>query len=222
MRPYRGRRERFDIVDPLLEPFWSGDRVLAHVSRPGAIGAPDIRLVDRDGADLAPGLAGLCRALDDSILADDAVVDGIVSRQVLLSGIGTAPVAEFKKSSMGFLLRGRSDVDVKRRDEPAIDEAPAGSETSDIGFVAVDLLRVDGSDLLDVPLLERKRLLESVVAESQLVRVSAHVRPPIEGWLATWKSLGLRGGMLKAANSRYEPGGLSVEWSFVGSVRRSR
>jgi hypothetical protein len=223
MRPYRGRRERFDILDPVLEPFWSGDRVLAHVVRPGASAEPTVRLIDREGTDLAPGLAGLCRVLGESVRAEDAIVDGIISRQVFLSGIGTAPVAEFKKSQMGFLLRGRSDVDVKRRDEPIVVEAPAdgqGDERS--GLVAVDLLRVDGSDLLDVPLLERKRLLESVVTESQLIRVSAHVRPPIEGWLATWKSLGLRGGMLKAANSRYEPDTLTIEWSFVQSVRRSR
>jgi len=32
-----------------------------------------------------------------------------------------------------------------------------------VAFVAVDLLAVDGSRLLDVPLLERKRLLESSI-----------------------------------------------------------
>ena len=44
-------------------------------------------------------------------------------------------------------------------------------------FVATDLLWIDGQPIDDVPLLERKRLLEAVLDESYLVRVSAFVRP---------------------------------------------
>ena len=88
------------------------------------------------------------------------------------------------------------------------------------GFIAVDLLRVDGTSLLEVPLLERKRLLESVVVPGPLVRTSPHVRPPIDSWIATWKALGLRGGILKAANSRYVPGDDSVEWRLVERLGR--
>jgi bifunctional non-homologous end joining protein LigD len=90
------------------------------------------------------------------------------------------------------------------------------------GFVAVDLLRIDGSSLLDVPLLERKRLLESVIAPSPLLRLSPHVRPPIDPWIATWKSMGLRGGILKAANSRYHPLDDTVEWRVVERLNRRR
>ena len=232
MRPFSGR-ERVNILDPVVEPFWSGERVIAHIDLPGGGGsARAVRLIDTVGADLAPGLARLSAALSDSIRATDAIVDGVISRQVFLSGIGTAPVPEVRTSQVSLLMRGRSEVDVTRHDGPAIDvtrhdgpavepdEAPDTIEGG--GFVAVDLLRVDGTDLLDVPLLERKRLLESVVAESLLVRVSGHVRPPVETWVATWKSLGLRGGMLKAANSRYEPGEVTIEWRIVESVGRGR
>jgi ATP-dependent DNA ligase len=66
-----------------------------------------------------------------------------------------------------------------------------------------------------VPLLERKRLLESIVELGTLVRTSPILQPPIDSWVATWKSLGLRGGMLKAANSRYVPGGETTEWRIV-------
>ncbi|MEA2026893.1 MAG: hypothetical protein U9O18_09390, partial [Chloroflexota bacterium] len=83
------------------------------------------------------------------------------------------------------------------------------------GFIAVDLLRVDGASLLDVPLLERKRLLESIIDQGDLVRVSAHVRPPIDTWVGTWKAMGLRGGILKAANSRYHPSDDTIEWRIV-------
>ena len=82
-------------------------------------------------------------------------------------------------------------------------------------LMAVDLLRVDGASLLDVPLLERKRLLESVIAAGPLLRLSSHVRPPVDPWVATWKSMGLAGGILKAANSRYHPSEDTIEWRVV-------
>ena len=56
--------------------------------------------------------------------------------------------------------------------------------------MAIDLLWLDGESLLDVPLLERKRLLESVLDESELVRRGAFVRPPIETWIGSWRALG--------------------------------
>jgi hypothetical protein len=52
------------------------------------------------------------------------------------------------------------------------------------------------------------------------VRTSPHVRPPIDSWIVTWKSLGLRGGILKAANSRYLPGTETVEWRLVERLGR--
>ena len=49
----------------------------------------------------------------------------------------------------------------------------------DLAFVVIDLLRIDNQTLFDVPLLERKRLLEGVVQQSPLVRLSPWVTPPI-------------------------------------------
>jgi ATP-dependent DNA ligase len=112
------------------------------------------------------------------------------------------------------LVRSRVDLDVRARGP---DQGLAAEEE---GLVAVDLLRVDGVPLLEVPLLERKRLLESVVHPDDRILVSMHVRPPIETWVATWKSIGMRGGMLKAANSRYLPGDDSIEWRVIRDVSR--
>ena len=86
--------------------------------------------------------------------------------------------------------------------------------TSDdeVSFVATDLLWLDGTSLLDVPLLERRRLLESVLVESDVVRVGAFVRPPIESWVSSWRSMGFTGLTYKAANSRYLPGEPNPDW----------
>jgi hypothetical protein len=215
MRPYRGRRT-FDIVDPIVEPLWSGARVLAHVHVGASSDDAQVALIEILGADLAPELPSLRTALGRAVVAHDAVVDGVVTRQVGLNGIGAAAIPEVRASATGLLMRNDAQLDVVPR-------VPAGSdEDRDAldGFVAFDLLRIDGTSLLDVPLLERKRLLESVVDQDELVRVSAHVRPPIDTWIGTWKAMGLRGGILKAANSRYHPGTDSIEWRLVERVGR--
>ena len=216
MRPYRGRR-RFDIKDPIAEPLWSGARVLAHVtSTPDAEPPARVTLIEELGADVSPELPELTAAMARSLLVRDAIVDGVITRQVGLDGVGAAPIPEVRGSTTSLLMRNNVDLDVVPRGS---DGAPDSGELQD-GFVAFDLLRIDGTSLLDVPLLERKRLLESVVAQDALLRVSAHVRPPIDTWVGTWKAMGLRGGILKAANSRYRPGDDTIEWRIVERVGR--
>lgn len=216
MRPYRGRHPR-DIRTPVIEPFWSGARVIAHISLAGASEPPasgdalpgtQLHLIEELGADVAPELPGLSEALARAVTAGRCVIDGVISRQVTLTGVGASPIAEMRHRP-ALVVRSRTELDVVPRGGAA-----QPGEAVD-GFVALDLLSLDGIPLLDVPLLERKRLLESVVEPGTLVRTSPILQPPIDSWVATWKSLGLRGGMLKAANSRYVPGGETTEWRIV-------
>ena len=118
-------------------------------------------------------------------LRSDAVIDGIVTEQTVGPGV-----------SMEF------------------DEGRAGLG-KDLAFVVLDLLRVDGQTLFDVPLLERKRLLEGLIQQSPLVRLSPWVTPPIHAWLRTWRGAGFKGAIVKAANSRYVPGSTTVDWAIV-------
>jgi ATP-dependent DNA ligase len=216
MRPYRGRRPG-DIRTPIVEPFWSGTRVIAHFSQ-AAMGDPSasggtfpgtqLRLIEELGADVAPELPSLAEALVRAVTASRCVIDGVISRQVALTGVGASPIAEMRHRP-ALITRSRTELDVLPRGSAA-----QAGEVVD-GFVALDLLSLDGTLLLDVPLLERKRLLESVVEPGTLVRTSPIVQPPVDAWVATWKSVGLRGGMLKAANSRYLPGTETTEWRIV-------
>jgi DNA repair ATPase RecN len=45
-----------------------------------------------------------------------------------------------------------------------------------------------------------------VIAESDLIRIGIHVKPPVDTWLGSWRSFGFRRLAYKAANSRYLPG----------------
>src|SRR4029078_3597844 len=86
-------------------------------------------------------------------------------------------------------LRNHRAVDTVALKEEALATRSFDAE-DEVSFVATDLLWLDDTSLLDVPLLERRRPLESVIAESDVVRVGAFVRPPIDSWITSWRAIG--------------------------------
>jgi hypothetical protein len=206
-----GGRSFRDIDDPLIEPLWTGRRVLAHVAASAA------RLVDETGTD--PAEADIASAVARAVAAADAVLDGYLTTDPARTGEGIMLESGVQAPTAGqmtrqMLLGGNPDRAARARalTEPEPEPEPLGDH---LVFVAIDLVALDGQPLLDVPLLERKRLLESVVVEDDLVRIGIHVRPPIDPWVATWRSLGFRSVAYKAANSRYRPGEPNPNWATV-------
>jgi hypothetical protein len=110
-------------------------------------------------------------------------------------------------------VRARDYEQAASRLEPTVREALERGERH--AFVATDLLWLDGQSLADVPLLERRRILEGVLTESFLVRLSAFVRPSAVLTLVTWGSLGFRDLSYRAANSRYLAGREQPDWAIV-------
>jgi hypothetical protein len=205
-----GRRNAKDIRDPVIEPMWRGDRVIVTVD------GDAITVADVDGAPIADDVDQIVAELQTAVLADAVVLDGYLTRQatpapgtVYLVG-SELPTAGQMTSQM---LVGRG-LTARAMTKPEEDEAQLDKDNP-LAFVAVDLLLVDDQPLLEIPLLERKRLLESVVRESDLVRRGAYVRPPIDTWLASWRSLGFRELAYKSANGRYQPGGVNDTWAIA-------
>jgi bifunctional non-homologous end joining protein LigD len=79
-------------------------------------------------------------------------------------------------------------------------------------FVAVDLVELDGQSLRDVPLQERRRLLESVVEEGTQVRLSPVVKHPLRSWLTGWRANGFTHYLAKHQNAPYRPGERNEDW----------
>jgi bifunctional non-homologous end joining protein LigD len=83
-----------------------------------------------------------------------------------------------------------------------------------------DLLELDGEPLLDQPLAERRRRLESVLDRSAAaVRLSEAFRDG-EALLAAAKAQRLEGIVAKRARSRYQPGKRSRDWVKVKTHER--
>jgi hypothetical protein len=205
-----GRRNARDISDPLIEPLWLGDRVLV------ASDGDQVGIFDVAGNPITADVDMILPQLSDSILAADAVLDGYLTRQAT-PAVGTVylvgseiPTAAQMTSQM-LVGRGLNSRAVSKAEEDVNKEL----RENPLAFVAVDLIVLDGQPLLDIPLLERKRLLESVVREAELVRRGAYIRPPVDTWLASWRTVGFRELAYKSANGRYLPGEINDSWAIA-------
>ncbi len=224
LRPeYPGRRSASALADPIIEPDWAGLRVVAAVE--GST-AGFYRYGDRIDVP-----APLEQALAEAFLAVDGVVEGHLTKQAFDTGVGVYPVHQSVPRTMFSLPRlGRRDkrdpylvgrqhqADEEARAQPLL-EALAGGE--DHAFVATDLLWLDGQSLLGLPLAERKRQLEAVLAQSRLVRVTPFARPAGSRMAGTWAALGFRHIFWRAANSRYTPGLENPDWVVVAAPQAS-
>jgi bifunctional non-homologous end joining protein LigD len=79
-------------------------------------------------------------------------------------------------------------------------------------FQAFDLLHLDGRSLLDVPLEQRKRLLELVIRPTSRVQVAPAIETEGIAFFEAAKAQGLEGVVAKHRRSRYEPGRRTSTW----------
>ena len=201
MRFGRGSRA---VPDPLVEPSWGGVRVIARVE-PGRT-----RFADEDGVDCTAEFAAVADAVSAATRADSLILDGFLTVEptqsaegMEITGIETPSAGQMMTQMLVGTRRSRQPESGRRLDP----DRP-------IAFVAVDLLRIDGTSLLDVPLLERKRLLDGALDPGPLVRITPFVRLPIGTFVVTWRGLGFGALAYKAANSRYIPDGRNDDWSI--------
>ena len=215
--PY-GRGRARNIRNGIWEPLWGGRRALVHVF------GSEVRIRDEVG-DHLDGYELLRAAVVGAVTTAELVLDGYLMPAPLRSteGIDSVPGMDSIPSAVEMgrqLLVGgggnarREALDADRSRQVAV---PSESPTA---FVAVDLLWLDGQPLIDVPLAERKRLLEAVVVDGEFVRKTVSVRGPVEAWYGQWLAQGFREVVVKGANSRYTPGVPHPEWATALIPRR--
>jgi len=214
-----GHERPWKIADPLCEPLWGGRRVLVEV----AGGNVDIR--GTDGADVE-GYDDLRAAIADAAFADELLMDGALLPAPLRDTEGARvrvgmDAVKTPTERVKHVFIGESPLTGKRQALAVADEARLpGPGDEPAAFVATDLLWIDGQSLLDIPLLERKRVLESALDERELVRRTMVVRPPVEMWFAQWRALGFEEVTFKGANGRYLPGAVAPDWTVIVMPRR--
>ncbi len=212
------------VPNPIVEPLWTGVRVLAALDRSGATGDAATVIADETGVPVVDQW-DIEAALAKAAMAETLIVDGYLTKQVAHDGSGTytgveaqIPTGTLLVQSMVGVRRNRAAERTEQVERER--EAKAIAATDVVALVATDILWLDDEPLFDVPLLERKRLLESALDETDMIRRGQYVRPPIETWVGSWRALGFSGVTFKAANGRYHPGTTAEDWATAPMPRR--
>src|SRR5262249_55057003 len=82
-------------------------------------------------------------------------------------------------------------------------------------YYVFDLLALDGVDLRDLPLVERKKKLGKLVAGLSMVRLSEHIEEKGIAFFRATQAKGLEGMIAKDGKSRYQSGARSRDWLKV-------
>ncbi|HEX2030814.1 MAG TPA: non-homologous end-joining DNA ligase [Actinomycetota bacterium] len=182
----------FDDPGWRFEPKLDGIRTLAYLRTDGT------RLVSRTGRDHTfryPELGNLARFVN----ALQAVIDGEI-------------VAPDETGRPSFeRLQQRMNLSAPRDIERARGKVP-------IWLFAFDLLWLDGRELVDEPLEERRRLLEQVATETGPMRLVAAVDEHGTAFFEKAKELGFEGVVAKRLGSTYQPGRRTKDWRKIKAV----
>ena len=153
----------------------------------------------------------MIQALSSAVRTRSAVLDGWLTKEAVRTGGELLSTVELPTASLiiqktffGIRRDRQAEAESERR---RLIEAQTFREEEVVAFVTTDLLWLDGESVLDVPLLERKRLLNGIIEESELVRLGAFVRPPVATWITSWRRLGFAELSYRACKQPLSPRG---------------
>lgn len=87
-----------------------------------------------------------------------------------------------------------------------------------ICYEVFDLLWYDGYDLTGLPLIERKKILQSILPENDYIKYCDHVLERGKEMYALSEKMGIEGIIAKKINSTYTPGVRSKNWLKLKNV----
>ena len=143
------------------------------------IRAGRVKLFTRSGLDWTAKFGKSLAAAFAELIVQDAIIDG----EVVVEGAGGAP------------------------DFSALQDALATGRTDRLTFYAFDLLFLDGLDLRQMPLIERKAALQTLIeGAATVLRFSAHFEEDGERLLRHVSQLGLEDVVSKLRDAPYRSG----------------
>jgi bifunctional non-homologous end joining protein LigD len=91
---------------------------------------------------------------------------------------------------------------------------------ADLRYCIFDLMAVDGEDMRELPLTERKKRLREILPNDRLLSFSDHRWAHGKRYFKEAERRGLEGIMAKRAESRYRSGARSTDWLKIKTVKR--
>ncbi len=172
----------FNSDEWIFEIKWDGIRAISYANK-------ELSIRSRNQKELIDNFPEL---IELKGLTRDAVLDGEII--VLKEG-----KPDFQTVIQRMQNTRSSDIEYLAAKLPAI-------------YVIFDILKKDGKALVDVPLIERKRILKESVKEGKFVVLSLFVEGTGEAYYWAAIEKGLEGIMAKKKQSSYEEGKRSNDW----------
>jgi DNA ligase D-like protein (predicted ligase)/DNA ligase D-like protein (predicted 3'-phosphoesterase) len=172
----------FNSKDWIFEVKWDGIRAISYVN-------DELNIRTRNNKELRynfPELEELKNLTRGAVLDGEIIViqEGLTDFQIVI-----------ERSKLTSIR----DIERMGREFPAT-------------YVVFDLLEKDGTPLIDLPLMERKKLLSEVLKEGKHVVLSVFVEEEGEFYYQEALKKGVEGVMAKRKGSRYTPGVRSENW----------
>jgi len=181
--------EPFNSKDWIFEVKWDGIRAISYIDD------DKISVKSRNNKDLKDNFPELEELKD---LMRQAVLDGEI-----------VVMKEGKADFQALLERSRSnsvrDIEHMARKSPAT-------------YVIFDILEKNGKPLIDLPLMERKRILKESLKEGKNVVLSIFAEEEGKSYFEAALKKGVEGIMAKKKDSPYEPGLRSGKWLKIKKI----
>ena len=117
------------------------------------------------------------------------------------------------------MSRGKPDMQALL---PRLQESPPRTGAAPVTYIVFDILRRGDEDLTSLPLVKRRKILQSAVREGPHVVISAPVEGRGEDYYRAAVAQGLEGVMAKRKDSPYEPGVRSGAWLKIRAQQELR
>jgi len=178
----RSAQAPFSSDDWIFEVKWDGIRAISYISE-------ELSIRSRNQKEM---IGNFPEFSELKYLARDTVLDG----EIIVMKDGKDDFAALIKRSQNTKA---GDIDYLARKFPAT-------------YILFDILEKDGKELLDSPLMERKKILENSVREGKFVVMSLFVEKTGTDYYMAALEKGVEGIMAKKKQSLYEPGKRSNDW----------
>lgn len=178
----------FDSKEWIFEIKFDGTRTIAYLD----LEKNYVRFLNRRGIFFEKRYPEIVKDLANNVNAKRIILDG--------------EICVFSEGKPDFYkLAEREQVDNKLRIELLSKMMPAT-------FIIFDVLHLNGKDLIDLPLMERKEILKKVINEGEKILLSVWIEEKGVKFFKEVKEKGLEGIVAKKKDSKYEIGKRSKNW----------
>jgi len=128
--------------------------------------------------------------------------------------------AALKSLRSGVILDGEIVVfDASNKPNFQLLQNYSNNSSHPIKYLVFDCLYADGKDITDLPLLERKAILQSLIPENDVIQYCDHVEADGKQFFKIIREHDMEGMIAKRLSSTYKKGARTTDWLKIKNVR---